>query len=138
MLTLNQKQSTLIKKVFLLFVFIIQFTLLKAQSIDDKIAEVYGDVNGNFFRGNTELYSTFQGLLQNRVRIEEMPYETGEKFPKISTLPLMNKYNTSLSHTPFLNAQSFNPLKYNMEFFAKSTKVYRIDNTNLIIVIDPQ
>jgi hypothetical protein len=126
------------KKVLLLFIFITQISLIKAQSIDDKISEVYGDVSGSFFRGNTELYAQFQNLLQNRIRVEQMPYENGEKFIKISSLTINNKYNNALAHAPFVNTESFNPLKYNMDFFAKTTKVYRIDNTNLIVVIDPQ
>lgn len=126
------------KKIIILFAFILNISLLKAQTVDDKISEVYGDVNGAFFRGNVGLYSQFQNLLQNRIKIEQMPYENGEKFTKISSLTINNKYNNALAHAPFINTESFNPLKYNMDFFAKTTKIYRIDNTNLIVVIDPQ
>ncbi len=112
---------------------------VKAQSVaHNNLHEIYGELNGEFFKGNSELYNTFIELLTKRINIVEELYVQNEKYEKISSLNLLNKYNTSISHESFKTVDEFNPLKYQMDFFAKTTKVYRIDNTNLIVVIDPQ
>ena len=112
---------------------------LKAQNtVDFKIHEVYGELNGDFFKGNNELYNAFVKLLKERVQITEELFNQNEKYVKISSLALLNKYNSLVVHNNFKSVSEFNPLKYQMDFFANTVKVYRIDNTDLIIVIDPQ
>ncbi|MFN4234142.1 MAG: hypothetical protein ACK4IK_04990 [Bacteroidia bacterium] len=127
------------KKILLALTFTIALVnFSNAQSIDDKIIEVYGDLNGSFFKGNKSLYESFENLLSKRIKIEEMPYRNDEKFIKISSLQILNKYNSNLKHEKFESIEKFNPLKYNMEFFSNSMKVYRIDDTNFILIINPQ
>lgn len=126
------------KLIYSLLFFFFAFTTVNAQNEDNKIAEVYGELNGSFFKENAELYKAFISLLKNRIHINEEMYSVNEKYEKISSKPLLNKYNKEIKHVPFNNKDDFNPLKYQLDFFSKQTKVYRIDDTNLIIVIDPQ
>lgn len=114
------------------------FTLKAQKTIESKINEVYGELNGDFFKGNDNLHRFFTKLLTERIKIIEESYNDNEKYIKISSLTLTNKYNPLISHENFKSINEFNPLIYQMDFFAKTTKVYRIDNTDLIIVIDPQ
>lgn len=114
------------------------FTLKSQNIVQNNIHEVYGELNDDFFKSNNELYTSFIKLLTDRIKIVEELYDQNEKYVKISSLTLSNKYNSSISHENFKSVSEFNPLRYQMDFFSKLTKVYRIDNTNLIIVIDPQ
>ena len=124
-------------KILLIFL-LLSSTLFAQYTIKEKITEVYGKIDGDFFQGNTELYANFYKLLNERTKIEVMEYKSDEKFPKVSSFEILNKYNASLKHEDFQSIESFNPLKYKLEFFSKNTKVYRIDNTNYILIIEPQ
>ena len=77
-------------------------------------------------------------LLNERLKYEQVPETADEKFQNLQNVPLLNKFNASLVHdVSNFNELTFNPLKYQMEFFSKKTEVYRI-NPDWIIVITPQ
>lgn len=106
-------------------------------------AKVKKDVN-EFYK-NAPQYRTqayFPGYIDriSRVEIKTKPISTGEPYTLLSSVILLNKYNPELKRD---NAQNFdptdfNPLKYNFAFYAKTDQIYRVDNTNYIIVIHPQ
>jgi hypothetical protein len=61
-----------------------------------------------------------------------------EKYTLLSTCNLNNKDNPSLTRDAAFNELTFNPLKYHMIFFSKTTQVYRFDGTDFLIIIAPQ
>jgi hypothetical protein len=123
-------------KFFLLVFGIFLSVQLTAQmSADDKIDEVY---RPEFFDNNPELRQAFQILLNERIRYTRTPMGRNEKYTLLSTCNLNNKDNPSLTRDAAFNELTFNPLKYHMIFFSKTTQVYRFDGTDFLIIIAPQ
>ncbi|WP_353159615.1 hypothetical protein [Myroides odoratus] len=103
--------------------------------LDPRIAEVYRD--------NKQLLSearvnALMQLLNERVEIKEEAFVSGEKHQLLSTVPLFNKFNTDLTRDTTVNINTFNVLKYNMDFFGIRSVSYRVDNTNFVIIIHQQ
>jgi len=72
----------------------------------------------------------------NRVEIKQEPFTAGENYTPLSKTYFINKYNPDLKKddTNF-NPATFNPLKYALNFDARADMVYRVDNTNYIILV---
>ncbi len=67
----------------------------------------------------------------------EAPF-SGESYPKLSGLPLIDKYNQQLQNDwQSFNPEQFNPMKYLFNLNAGEDVKYRVDNTNYVIVIHP-
>jgi hypothetical protein len=77
-------------------------------------------------------------MLSLRFEIRKLKMEAGEKFPRLSQIPLFNKYNPSLQRDAAFDPTNFNPLKYDLEFFAPTDKVYRVDGSDYILFIKGQ
>lgn len=107
-------------------------------SVDQRIVEVFGDQLATLVLNDPQRLKSLNDILLNRTEIKKIPIGTRDKYVKLSTMPLFNKYNPNLQRDVPFNKDNFNVLKYNLEFFARSTKIYRIDNTDLVIVIHPQ
>jgi len=111
-------------------------TLVLTNNNDTKIAEVYGT---NLPIDSPSLYLALMALLNNRISFKNEVELAGEKYPKLSSLPLLNKNNPSLTHDTAFDRNTFNPLKYNMVFFdTKSAHIYRFDGTDILIMVAPQ
>jgi hypothetical protein len=109
-----------------------------AQQVNPKIQEVYGDKTQEILQNEPERVKIFTDLLENRIKIV-LEVSVGEdKYPKLSLFSLLNKYNPNLTRDSAFDLNTFNPLKYNLNFFSTKTEVYRIDNTDYLIVIKPQ
>ncbi len=106
-------------------------------AIDPRITEVFGDQIGLILNEPQRL-KDLNALLFERYEILNAPIEKDEKFVKLSEVPLFNIYNSDLKRDVVFNKETFNILKYDMRFFAKTDIVYRIDNTDFLIVIHPQ
>ena len=110
-----------------------------AQDIDPKIKEVYGESESQALRNNPDRLERLTDLLNNRIKILEVPVEGKEKCPKLSQMELITRYNSNLTRDVVFDPATFNPLKYNLNFFSTTSNVvYRVDNTNYLIVIEPQ
>jgi hypothetical protein len=103
--------------------------------IELKIEEVYGR---SFIENNTTLVQFFNKLLKERITYITQERTSDEKYIKLSSLSILNKNNSNLSRDSQFIANEFNPLKYNMNFYSKTTEVYRFDNSDILIVIAPQ
>jgi len=125
---------TLILCVFVGFFSLSAQATLQPTEPSDKIAAVYG---ANYQQQNPGIYAKLQDLLQHRLEYLHHPIEADEKFPKLSELSLRNKNNRSLTRDREFNQLTFNPLKYGIELFPKTKKVYRFDNEPYLIVILP-
>jgi len=134
-------------KLYLLLVVLCYSSVLSAQSgsfstsrptaIDARITEVYGD-QAQHLAGNSNLIQSFTQLLNERVEFKEVKQDLKEKFPKLSEVPLFNKYNPDLKRDDVVDKATFNVLKYKMRFFANYDVVYRVDNTDTVIIIRSQ
>ena len=109
-----------------------------AQQVNSKIQEVYGDKTQEIVQSDPERIKLLNDLLDNRIKIIEMPVNEKEVYPKLSDMPLLNKYNSQLQRDLVFNPDTFNPLKYSLNFFSLKTEVYRVDNTAFLIVINSQ
>jgi hypothetical protein len=96
------------------------------------ILEVYGEQLDK----SSQHYKNLVDLLRNRIVFVKQSQEANEKYEKLSNMQLFNKHNNSLIKDDSFS-QNFNPLKYNLVFYAKTTKVYRIDS-DWLLVINPQ
>jgi hypothetical protein len=121
--------------LFFVFIFTINNISYAQKSVNEKITEVYG---ADFIVNNPTLVEQFSKLLTERIRYEHKPETTDEKFPKISTVGLKNKNNPSLTVDTNFDELTFNPLKYGIQMFAPTTQVYRFDNSDILIIIEPQ
>lgn len=125
-------------RILLSFLFMAICLLSKAQqSIDPRIQEVYADKTQELVLNRPSRLNYLNDILQNRFKIEESINSSEDKFPKLSQVELLNKYNPNLTRDEVVDINTFNPLKYNFDFLSKMTMVYRVDNTDYIIVITP-
>jgi len=125
----------------LVFMLVLGFCSLKiySQNIDPRITEVYAAKAQELADQNPDWLRSMNDFIQNRVEIKQIPLDAAnEKYKKLSELNLINKYNPDLQRDVVFDPANFNPLKYDFVFSAKSTVVYRVDNTNYVIVITPQ
>lgn len=109
-----------------------------AQQVNSKIQEVYGDKTQEIAQNDPERIKLLNDLLDNRIKIIESPIVGEDKYPKLSSVPLANKYNPNLQRDLVFDPNNFNPLKYNMNFFTSEVQIYRVDNTDYLIVIQQQ
>ena len=107
-------------------------------SVDPRIQEVFADQLQTLVLNVPNRLNDLTDILNNRVKIEDKKIEKDEKFVKLSTVEIFNNYNPNLKRDMSIDENIFNPLKYNLRFHAKYTLIYRIDNTDKIIVIYPQ
>lgn len=96
------------------------------------IKEVYGELDQN-----SQLSKNLNILLTERIEYLNQKWQSEEKYPNLSEFDLFNKYNSSLIRDVEFNADTFNPIKYNLNFYSHYPKIYRIDN-NWLLVIHPQ
>lgn len=128
----------MMKKLTTTLFFTLLFFASNAQQINSKIQEVYGEKTQEILQNDPERIKVLTDLLNNRIKIVEVPVIGDDKYPKLSEAPLLNKYNSNLTRDIVFDPNNFNPLKYGLNFFSTRTEVYRIDNTNYIISILPQ
>ena len=110
----------------------------KAQQIDSKILEVLGNRAQEILQSDPQRISLLTDLLNNRIKIIEVVSSEEEKYPKLSSVGILNKYNTDLKRDVVFDPNNFNALKYNLNFFSTKKEIYRVDDTNYLIVIEPQ
>lgn len=121
-----------------LFVFFANISDSFSQQINAKITEVYGNKTQEIFQNDPERIAFLTDLLDNRIKFIELPVVGEDKHTKLSSVALLNKYNSSLLRDIVFDPLNFNPLKYDFNISSKSTVVYRVDNTKYLIVIQPQ
>ncbi len=102
----------------------------------DKIESAYDDKA--FLKkiySSKALMKEFKDILRNRVKIEQ------ENIKDISSTPLLSSVkflgNEKLFPRKFI-VNNFNPLLYQFNFNSKIKKIYRVDGTNYLIIINPK
>ncbi len=109
-----------------------------SQLINTKIQEVFADKAQELVLNDPLRLEIYTDLLENRIKIIESPKSTDEKCIKLSDVALLNKYNPNLTRDVVFDPNNFNALKYNFNILPKTPAVYRVDNTNYLIVIQAQ
>jgi len=110
----------------------------ESKSSIEKIYEVYGSAWDEIVAIDSQRQSVFIDLLENRVEIALVPYEKGEKYTPLSTVPLFNKFNSSIKADETFDPENFNILKYDLPFFSMRNLSYRVDGTDYVIFIKSQ
>ncbi|GGH46525.1 hypothetical protein [Mangrovimonas yunxiaonensis] len=104
-----------------------------------QLEEVYGDKLEAYVLNRPQRLKDIKHLLRNRVVYQEIPNPNDQKpCPLLSEVSLFNNYVPDLKRDLVFNQQTFNPLKYNFNFYARGSHMYRVDNTNYFIIIKSQ
>lgn len=109
---------------------------LNSEEIANRVAYVHGN---DFVLNNPTLVTALGEVMRHRIVYSISVQTQDEKYPLLSSFPLMAKANPAIQGADFANFNlgTFNPLVYNLEFFSDKIQVMRIDNTNYIMVINP-
>lgn len=100
------------------------------------ITSVYGD---QWVSINQEVVDALENCFTNRMSYLIEPLTVNDKYPLLSSFPLMNRNNptiVAINYSQF-NPETFIPITYNLPFFSDQKQVIRVDGTDYIIVIDP-
>lgn len=109
---------------------------LTNSQIEGYVTEVYGD---NFAASNPTLVTAFGTLLTTRIVFRAEAETSDEKYPRLSTLGLNNKTNPLIpAFSGGFDLNTFNPLRYQFDFFSDKTQIIRIDGTDLLMFVEPQ
>jgi len=102
-----------------------------------KLEEAYGQNLNDQILDRPIRVKDIKDILRNRVNIYQENIKDLSTIPLLSNIPTFDIYNHKLNR-PVFNRNNFNPLLYNFNFFLKSKQIYRVDNTNFLVVINPR
>lgn len=100
------------------------------------IKSVYGDA---WVADNPEAVTVLQDCFLKRMKYTVEPLTTANKYPLLSSFPLMNKNNPLIAEINYsqFDPGTFTPIIYCLPFFSDQTQVIRVDGTDYIIIIEP-
>lgn len=108
------------------------------QFINDCIVEVFQSQADNLvFNSDSNRLALITNFYQNQLSVEYRPELREKEFESTNDLNLLNKYNPTLQRDTNYNASTFNPLKYNIQISPLYKRMYRIANTDYIIIVVP-
>lgn len=97
----------------------------------DKISQVYGSFASQL---NPEQLSWINNCLSRCQIIEAADLPQGVTTKVLSTVSLQKKF-VDVQPDATYNSQTFNPLKYNINFFNKADQYFTIDNTSKVLKV---
>ena len=106
------------------------FTNLEIQ----KLKYIYCDQLKKYVLDKPSRVKDIKHILRNRVVIQNEDVKDISNYPLLSTVSIFDVFNNSIQF-PLFNKDNFNPLIYNFNFNSKTRLIYRVDNTNYLIVI---
>ena len=102
------------------------------QASDPRIVEVYG----SYAQQLTPEQLAWEETKLDRTEIRKMPVSADEKFKKLSSCGVITKFVPTLSmEASFADPTKINPLKYSISFISNEDQIFRIDNTEYVLVI---
>lgn len=120
------------KKNLLAILLLITSLSANAQlSNQEKIAQVYGTFASQMTPEQTAWVNNCLSRCQI-ITADELPQ--GSVAQLLSTVRLQKKF-VDVQPDAVFNAQTFNPLKYDISFFNKKDQYFTIDNTNYILKV---
>jgi len=102
-----------------------------------KLEEAYGQNLNDQILDRPIRIKDIKDILRNRIHIYQENIKDVSTIPLLSNVPTFDIYNYNLNR-PIFNRNDFNPLLYNFNFFLKTKQIYRVDNTNFLVVIKPR
>ena len=112
-------------------------SLYSQQQIENHIREVFADQADSLVFGKSVQRLKLITSFFNRISMKSVPEYRGKKFKLLSSLPLIDKYNSKLKRDAVFNPETFNALKYEFNIASKDKQIFRIDRTDYIIIISP-
>ncbi|MBO6881408.1 MULTISPECIES: hypothetical protein [Winogradskyella] len=104
-----------------------------------QIIEVYGEYADKYIFSKPHRLKSMKQLLRNRIVIKLITDEGSIKqCTKLSEVSLCDGFVSDLKRDETFNPSTFNPLKYNFEFYSRASAMYHVDNTNYYIIIKSQ
>lgn len=104
-----------------------------------QLKAVYGDNLQEYILSKPQRLKAVKNILRNRVEIIEFSDPKDQKDCELlSEVSLFNYYVKDLKRDFVFNKNTFNPLKYNFNFYSRGSHMYRVDNTNYFILIKSQ
>lgn len=100
------------------------------------IRSVYGDT---WVADNPEAVLVLKDCFLERMKYVNAPLTATDKYPLLSSFPLMNKNNPAIAEINYsqFDPLTFTPIIYCLPFFSDQTQVIRVDGTDYIIIIEP-
>ena len=102
-----------------------------SQSEKDKIQSAFGLKKLQSILSNKAISKYYKNILRNRISIHNKQYHPNEKLNPLSEISTKSSQN-------FNGVDSFNPFLYNFPFSSTNPHYYRIDGTDLIVILKPQ
>lgn len=104
----------------------------------DLIPEFFTEVHdGSGYEYNSERERIYLEQI-SRIEIIYIPYVENKNLVNLSSIELLNKYNSDLSYDfSDFNPKKFNFIKYSFNFYSTSDQFIRVDNQDYIIHILP-
>jgi hypothetical protein len=106
------------------------FTNLEIQ----KLEYVYGDKLQKYVLDKPSRVNDIKHIFRNRIFIQNEDVKDISNYPLLSSVPVFDVFNNKII-IPAFNKDSFNPLIYNFNFNSKRRLIFRVDNTNYLIII---
>ncbi len=103
----------------------------------NKLEEVYDQNLKDQILDRPIRIKDIKDILRNRVYIYQENIKDLSDIGLLSEVALFEIYNKKIIR-PVFDINNFNPLLYNFNFFLKTKQIYRVDNTNYLIVIKPR
>ena len=112
-----------------------EFIKLNLANFDLYVNEVFKDEMSYIHQNDSRYYNRLRELMQNRMYITFFPYHETEKYENTLNVPMYN--NSQLPYDYEFDLNTFNPFKYDFDFYPRLTKFYRIAHTNYALIINP-
>lgn len=110
---------------------------LQLSNFDSYIDDVFLANNSYIHLNNSRHYNRLKYLFFNRIKVLNKPLQIDEKYPNTLNEPLFKDYNNNLIYDETFEITTFNPFKYDLPFFSKYTKMYRIAHSDYLLIIEP-
>ena len=104
-----------------------------------QLKEVYGDQLQNLILDRPQRVKDIKNILRNRIIFKKVkPGKAAKNYPLLSTIPLFDTYVENLKRDVVFDEHSFNPLKYEFDFYSRNSYIFHIDNTDYYVIIKSQ
>ncbi len=109
-------------------------------NFDRFINQVYTNSGKEQIAPTTRRYAFMQHFFNNRISYVVYDPEKLQvlNYTKLSQIQLFDTYNKGLQRDSSFNPETFNPFKYRLGFYGNKKQFVHVDNTNYVIVIEPQ
>ena len=99
-----------------------------------KLKYIYGDQLKKHVLDKPSRVKDIKHIFRNRVVIQNEDVKDISNYPLLSSVPVFDAFN-NLIQSPLFDKVTFNPLIFNFNFNSKRRLIYRVDNTNYLIII---